>query len=281
MATKKPETKEPENAASETALVIPEYMKKFMSQSHQDATSMAMSSISIPRLSYRGKRFRFIENGEEEVVKELTVKVIIVGVEPDPGKFVKTYYEKDYASGDSAPPDCSSSNGINPDAWVGNPQSTRCGQCPKNVFGSATSRSGGKAKACKDGKILWVAKANDPGKYYGLKVPVMSLKNLSEYGKYISKNGYPLALVITELGLEDDAEYPQLTFEHSGFVDEKTAEPIMKINTERPWRATMNVSLIDGPTTAPARIAEPSGPSGKEAPTGGQNPSVADIVKEW
>jgi len=261
------------------AMPVPAYMQKFMQQSQADAASMAASSNSVPRMSFRGKRFRFIEDGNEEIVKDLHVDIIILGVEPDAGRFIKTYYDKPYQSGDSDPPTCSSANGVRPDNWISDPQSSLCAKCEKNVFGSATSRSGGKAKACKDGKRLWVAKVSDPTHYYGLNVPVTSLKNLSEYGKYVAKNQYPLSLVITRLSLEDDAEFPKLIFEHAGFVDEANIDSIMSLNEERPWQS------VEGPILdAPAQQALPQ-PGATTVtpqsgtPTGGA--SIDDVVGDW
>lgn len=231
---------------------IPDYMKKFITNNQEDAASMATSSISIPRLSYRGKRWRFIEGGEEVLVPELVVPVIVLGVEPAAGKFIKTFYLKGYQPGDSDPPTCSSTDGVRPDAWVTAQQADLCANCGQNVFGSATSMAGGKAKACKDGKRLWVSRPEEPKKFYGLNIPVMSLKNLSEYGKYVGRNQYPLSLVITELGLDDDSEFPKITFAHKGFVEEANVEVVAKINTERPWRSTFAGPLLDSPGAAKA-----------------------------
>lgn len=248
MATKKQATKKPAPApeTTEVVQVMPEYMKTFMEQSKADTGALVSSSVSVPRLSYRGKRWRFIVDGEEELVKDLTVKVVIVGVEPEAGRFIKTLYLSIYAPGDTSPPDCSSSNGINPDVWVSSPQSPRCQQCPKNVFGSAASRTGGKAKACHDSKRLWIVKPDDTEIVYGLNVPIMSLKNLAEYGKYIARNNYPLALVITSLSMDDESEFPKLCFNHDGFVAETEAKEVMELNQRRPWK-TVTVIPFDQP----------------------------------
>src|SRR5574340_622904 len=229
---------EAQKPAEVPATQMPAYMQKFMQQNQQDAASMATASVSVPRLSYRGKRWRFVEDKQEELVPTLTVPVVILGVEPDAGHMIKTYYKEGYKPGSTDPPTCSSSDGIRPDVWVSSKQSNLCSQCQMNVFGSATSMSGGKAKACKDGKRLWVAKPSNLKKQYGLNVPVMSLKHLSEYGKYIAGNKYPLALVITEMGMDESKEFPVLTFKHIGFVEEKDAELAIKVNTERPWKST-------------------------------------------
>jgi hypothetical protein len=279
MSTKKKaqETKKPAPAqeTKEVAQVMPEYMKTFMEQSKADTGALVSSSVSVPRLSYRGKRWRFIVDGEEELVKDLAVKVVIVGVEPEAGRFIKTLYLSTYAPGDTSPPDCSSSNGINPDVWVSSPQAPRCQQCPKNVFGSAASRTGGKAKACHDSKRLWIVKPDDTEIVYGLNVPIMSLKNLAEYGKYIARNNYPLALVVTELSMDDESEFPKLCFNHNGFVAEKAAKDVMDLNQRRPWK-TVTVIPFDQPML-PAPVAVI--PQTQERKQGTEN--IDAIIGKW
>lgn len=290
MASKKPATKQQETkevATVDEAAVpaMPDYMKAFVQQSAADAGSMISSSISVPRLSYRGKRWRWIVDGEEELVKELTIDVVIVGVEPDAGRFIKTYYLSDYKPGDTTPPDCSSSNGIAPDSWVSSPQANRCQGCPKNIFGSAVSRTGGKAKACHDGKRLWLVRPDDDlDIVYGLNIPIMSMKNLAEYGKYIARNNFPLALVITRLSLDDEAEFPKVCFEHVGFVEEEISNTVIELNQRRPWKAIQTPLAPELPAPAqnsgPAQIAQGQDRSaGPERKIGGAD--VADIVGQW
>lgn len=276
--TKPQETKKQETKALTTAM--PDYMKGIVAQQSADTGAMVASSISVPRLSYRGKRWRYIVDGEEELVKELTTSVVIVGVEPDAGRFIKTLYLSTYAPGDTSPPDCSSSNGVTPDIWVATPQAQRCGQCPKNVFGSAASRTGGKAKACHDSKRLWVVKPDDPEVVYGLNVPIMSLKNLADYGKYIAKNNFPLTLVITELSLDDEAEFPKLCFAHRGFIAEEYAKEVMELNQHRPWKVIVVPILMND---AGGQAVLPAPPvatvQGNTVPTGGGG--IDKIIGEW
>lgn len=264
---------------------MPDYMKKFMQQSQNDAASMAASSISVPRVSIKGKRFKFIDGENEELVKTLTIDIVILGVEPEAGKFIKTFYKNKYNPNDSAPPDCSSSDGIRPDVWVNNPVCSTCAQCPNNVFGSATSEfSGKKTKACKDSKRLWIAKPSDIEKVYGLNVPVTSLKHMSKYGKEIGANGYPLPLVITQLGFEDESEFPQLTFKHVGFVHEDAADTAIKLNTERPWAAQFGGAPLLEDRTGGGRPALPGSdaPMPSEPPqTGGDTSNIDDVVGDW
>jgi hypothetical protein len=262
-----------------TSTALPAYLQKFQAQTQADTQSMAAASISVPRLSFRGKRFRFIVDGNEELVKDLTVDVVILGVEPEAGRMIKTYYEKAYQSGDSEPPTCSSSNGVRPDDWVQNPQNATCQGCRHNVFGSATGVNGGKSKSCKDSKRLWVAKPSDPTVYYGLNAPVTSLKNLSEYGKFIARHEIPLSLAITRLSLDDDSEYPKLIFEHVGFVSEEHADAVVELNTERPWRTEFaSTPMLPEHSSAPSGAPQPQA-APPQAPV--DTKKIDDVVGNW
>lgn len=215
---------------------LPDYLKAYMAQgTSSDADSMSAVKTSVPRVSLKGKRFKFV-NGEEESKGSDTIHVAILAVEP-PGQLMnKVFYKGGYNPQDTAPPDCASSNGISPDAWVSDPCAELCAKCPNNMFGSATSTSGKKAKACKDSKVLWVAKPDDiDGTVFGLKVPVTSLKNMAEYGKVIKSIGAPLAAVITELSMDQDNEFPLLQFKNVGFLNQETGSKAMERSSQREW----------------------------------------------
>lgn len=224
-----------------TAVAIPEYLRKFMDQgSSKDADSMAAASVSVPRISLKGKKFQFI-NGDDESRKTETIHVVILGVDPEGGKMIKTFYKNGYNPNDTAPPDCSSSDGVVPDAWVQSPISDNCAGCQKNVFGSATSPTGKKTKACRDAKRLWVVKADEiSGTVYGLNVPVTSLKDMSEYGREIRGAGIPLCAVITEISMDEDSEFPQLHFKRLGFLNEEFGTQAIERNESRDWMAGIN-----------------------------------------
>lgn len=218
-----------------TAVAVPEYLKAYMSQPNAEADSLASSSISIPRVSLRGRKFRLVLDGEEVRKPSDELLAVILAVEPGAGLFVKTFYEGSYNSGDSAPPTCASSDGVAPDSWVTSPQANRCALCPKNQFGSATSRSGKKAKACRDSKRVWLALPEDiSGTVYAMGIPVTSLKNVSEYGRLLKTNGYPISVVVTKITMED-SEFPQLEFAMAGFLNEETGKLAIERNVARDW----------------------------------------------
>src|ERR1044072_6218380 len=84
----------------------------------QDAQSMSAASNSVPRISLRGREFRFVESGEEVKKVRDRIRVVILGVEPDGKAMIKTWYKGGYTSGSKEPPTCSSDDGIRPSNWV-------------------------------------------------------------------------------------------------------------------------------------------------------------------
>lgn len=254
--------------ATEVANVnaVPAYLQKFQGNT-SDADSMASASTSIPRISLKGKKFQFI-NGDDESKKVDEINVVILKVEPEGSRMVKTFYAGGYNPADTAPPDCASSNGINPDSWVQSPVSQSCSQCPKNVFGSATSPSGKKTKACRDAKRLWVVKADEPeGTVYGLNVPVTSLKAMAEYGKEIRTAGIPLAAIVTQITMDEDSEFPMIHFARNGFLNEEQGMAAIERSAAGDWLAPVsNVPQLaapaqrqqaqQGPQTIEGEVAE-------------------------
>lgn len=283
-------------------LQVPDYLKGAGTQAATaDLDSAALSSMSVPRISLRGRTFRFVENGEEVKKINESVDVIIIGVEPEAGRMIKTFYSKGYSPGASEPPDCASDDGLRPSPWVTNKQAEFCQTCKWNQFGSATSPTGKPTKKCRDAKRLWVMRADDPqlpkGTLYGLNVTVNSLKSFSELGRVLKGHNLPFSAVITKLTMAD-AEYPQLEFAVTGFVKQEHIETTLKLTQDRPWRlnieagralaapenTTSNLSL---PGQIPPHIAQATqaaqqatGGSAPAAPAGAAKP-VDDVLNSW
>lgn len=220
-------------------LVIPAYLQAMLAnnevQSNIEGTAVA--SDGILRISTKGKVFRFKE-GDEETKKGQAIDVIIVGMTPEFG-LSHTFYAEGYTPDASAPPDCSSASGKEPDHWIASPQSKSCLTCPKAVWGSAKSMSGGKSKACKDSKVLHVIEASDvqaDKKVWMLSVTVNSLKNFTHFGKELAAKGIPsTALVFTRISMNDEASVPQLEFTILGIINEETHNLTKDVVTEKPW----------------------------------------------
>lgn len=280
-----------------TELAVPDYLKAMSGNTSIEVLdSMASASMSIPRISLRGKKFRFMEGGEEVAAISDKIKVVIFGVQPDDNHFIKTYYDKAYGGqGDSSPPTCSSDDGVAPSAWTSNPQYPNCAECPKNRFGSATSRSGKPSKACQDGKRLWVAKhedvkAGEKPTIYALGVTVMSLKNLSEFGRSMKAMNVPISAAVVEVTMDDDSEFPMISFACVGFLPETEALESIARSEKAEWKSSISsrpaISKTIDTTKLPGQVANVVATAGGEAgATIDQTPKPAadvnSIVDNW
>lgn len=259
----------------------------------QDAANMAAASNSVPRISLRGREFRLIEGGDEIAKYRDELDVIILGVEPDGGLMIKTWYKDGYKSGAKEPPTCSSDDGIAPAQWVTDKQSNQCRTCPKNQFGSATSPSGKPTKACRDSKRAWVVMANSDKPIaertlYGLNITVASLKAFSDHGKLLASLGQGPAVCVTKLKMLD-LEYPQLAFELASWLNAELAPQSLKLANERPWKinyasAGLALAMGDAPaSTASLPMAVPDHLKNvtDATPAGAKPAGLDDAIANW
>jgi len=268
-------------------LVIPDYMNSMLAESSVPSTdSMDTGGSSVPRISLKGKIFRFKDGGEEvEKVKE-DLDVIIVGMMPEAGT-AKTFYAGEYNPDSADPPDCSSSNGVTPDSWVSNPISQNCATCPNNKFGSAISMAGKKSKACRDSKRLYLVKAKElkdekPATWL-LNVTVSSLKPFTLYGRELANQGIPTpSVVITRLNFDDDTSYPKLTFEAMGVVNEEMAKLSVGIAEKKEWDfSSSNNKGLPAPQSRQAlpETTPDKTPDASETPQ--TTKDVDSILQDW
>lgn len=293
------------------SIEIPEHLRngplaEAARKSLADAASMAASSNSVPRISLRGREFRLVESGEEIAKFRDELDVIILGVEPGPGRMIKTFYKGGYTSGAKEPPTCSSDDGIAPASWVNEKQSPQCGTCPKNVFGSAKGPSGKPTKACRDSKRIWVKLADtnkvgdkvyDPGPFddritFGVGITVASLKAFSDHGKLLDSLGQGPSVCVTTLVMQD-MEYPQLDFKLKSWLGPEEAPKALAIAERRPWKMHANVGLAlaapDGnksslPTSlpgVPAHLQQTSDANIVEAVPTKPVGNIDDAIGKW
>lgn len=182
------------------------------------AAIVSESAPSIPRISMRSGRFRLVENGVETTIGT-TLDVIIVGVNP---RVSKVFYASAYnPEAEDKRPACFSNDGLKPDASVLNAVASSCATCPNNALGSKVLPSGAKSKLCADQRHIAVVSAADPTKVYSLTVPVSGMRALREYFQELVNYNIDPELVITQLGFDDEASYPKLTFQRKGYIPEK------------------------------------------------------------
>lgn len=218
-------------------------------------------SAGFPVMSIRGAKWRIVEGGEEHPIymtgtRDLapSVKVIILRAN---AALSKTFYAGQFVEGSDAKPDCASNDGIAPSPDSPNPQHTNCASCPNNVWGSKTSPSGAKIKACADVRRVAILPADDM-EYSPilLRIPGASLGDLAAYGKALKQRGIPYAAVVTKLSFDPDAAYPKILFQFERVL---TAEEMAKVAERISDPVVDDVLGLSAPRgAAPVALAAPA-----------------------
>jgi len=173
-------------------LQLPAHLQKYASHA-QTAAGMVTGFNSLPKISLRGKQFRYMKDDKEFVYPMgQPFNCIILAIDPPEG-VAKSFYTDAYSSDSAELPDCFSADGKTPDNLAAKKQARSCNECPKNAFGSGTDAQGNpsKGKACGDFKNLFVVESDKLDDQISvLRVPATSLKNLSSFGCFL--DGVPL-----------------------------------------------------------------------------------------
>jgi hypothetical protein len=223
-----------------------------------DAASGGISGGgSVNRISIKNGRFRLMVAGQEVGMRnEPYLDVVVVGVNPH---ISKTYYAQAYdPKAEPAAPDCSSNDGIGPDAGVRSPQSDLCITCPQNVWGSKINpQTGAKIKACADYKRLAVAIDGElDGDLYQLQVPGGSLKAWKGWVDTVKVNKSNLLAVTTRV----DATDQSLKFGKGRVLDVQEIKGVISAAMSDDVQALLNnnAATLDG-------VGSTDTPAGKPA----------------
>lgn len=243
--------------------MVPDYIRNRQRPASHNALD-AGAGGGGPRLSIKGKQFRFIENDQERVHPfGQPLYVTILATDPETGLAKNYYGGQSYQEGVDQIPICYSADGVTPDAGCEQPQSSHCATCPHNQFGTARNQDGtiGKGKACRDFKRVYVLPYDSPtGEPYELRVPPTSFKNMQSYGGQLAKAGAEPFEVVTVLNFTADTS-PVLTFNCWGFHDAQTAD-LIRQKLEAGVMDTIRPSLLKSPAQVTGQAALPA--------TGGQ-----------
>lgn len=200
---------------------LPAYLSKMGAPANDDLT--ASVGGGYPVLSIKGKIFTLAKDKERTVIRrpddpeEAATSLEIVILKANKA-LSKVWYEFGYEDGSVAKPDCSSNDGIAPDAGTTAPQCKTCAACPRNVWGSGRD---GKGKSCQDSRRVAVASAGQLNEPMLLRVPPASLKALAEYGKTLSNRGVPYSAVVTKIRFDVEEATPKLMFTPVGMLTEE------------------------------------------------------------
>lgn len=209
---------------------VPAHLQKYADQV-ADAANLVTGFNSLPKMSIKGKQFRFMKDDQEYAYPlGQALRCVILATDPPQG-LAKAFYEASYSeTAEFSLPDCFSADGVKPDGAAESKQARSCAECPKNAFGSGVNDKGiaTKGKACADVKNLFIVEAHqldDP--IMVMRVPATSLKALSAYGRQLAKNNAAPQFVVTEMQFADET-HPQLTFKAASWLDEVQCDNMVK-----------------------------------------------------
>jgi hypothetical protein len=204
-----------------------------------NAAARANMLASFAVLKIRGKQWRVRYRGDEKLITksagtghdgrplpEAPVQYVDVVIVAAASAISKKWYAGGYVDGVSQAPDCFSINGISPDAASRDKQNEFCATCPQNIWGSATTERGRKAKACRDGRRLAVVPIEDvDNTAYGgamlLDIPPTSLSSLEMYTRDLERViQADASQVVTRIGFNPDVTHQELTFETVSYVND-------------------------------------------------------------
>lgn len=248
--------------------------------------------ISIDQLSYRGKVWRRIVDGEETQLTRTNTDgdaepvpiVSIVVLDHNKGRS-RAFYEGAYEEGKNASPSCYSGDGVTPDTSVKEPCAKTCATCPNSVKGSKITETGKQSTLCSPFKRVAIVPAAGLGAH-----PVMLLRLAQtsvwdkDNGENEAKGWYAwdqyldmlrargakhTAAVETKVKFDLRMAYPKLLFSASRWLnpEETTAAKTRIVESAEAIETILSGLGNDGVAGKPASpaAAQPSGPDVDEA----------------
>jgi len=221
---------------------LPAHLKGTFSGTNPFAA--AGSAEGFKRLTTKLQSF-YMEHGDmREEIGQDTLDVVILEANPNKSK---VYYADGFEDGGFVKPTCYSNNGTSPAENADAPQSKKCSICPHNQWGSRITDKGGKGKSCSDSMRLCVANIDSVDDIMLLKVTAYALKTLGQYGAQLAKRGVDPKYVVTQLGFNEQGDFPSLTFKAVRFIEEEELKGIDElIKTEQE-----TIDRITGKVDAP------------------------------
>lgn len=188
---------------SNEIIEIDEELKKSLQLTAKQEVSLEKSDIKF--ISIKGSKFSL---GDDKLGKTLSAVILA-------SAYDNAYYDAPYDPEVIRPPACFAiavdSNDMVPHETSPAKQSSDCKSCPQNQFGSS-----GKGKACKNGRRLLLASADNTGVDFdntvSLRIPPTSLKNFSSYVRRVAASGLPIFSVVTTIQFDENEDYPKLMF---------------------------------------------------------------------
>lgn len=208
-----------------------------------DEALAAGIQVGFAVIGYRGKTWSIKHKGQEipitgrdaggDIVPLPSIELVVLKA---PNHLSKVWYEQGWSEDASAPPDCTSSNGVVPDLGVPKKQNDFCKACKWDAFGSRPAQPGQtqtfKGKACSDNKRLAVVPLGDlKNEQYGgpmlLRVPPASLSDVEALANALKAIGYPYYAAGVKVSFDMTLSYPRFIFRPLRGLSQEEGEIIM------------------------------------------------------
>ena len=218
---------------------VPAHIQKFM-----DGNSNIAPRVTVNQLSFRGKVWRKVIDGEEVALVNKddepvsTVHMVVLDYNKTRSR---SYYEGAYEEGKSKPPVCWSIDGESPDESVKTPQSKSCANCQWSVKGSKITPAGKETTACSVFQrlaIVPLSELDSPPLLLRLAQTSMWDKNNEEneakgyyawqqYVDMLRKSGAThTGAVATKVRFDSRMSYPKLVFAASRWLTDEELEAV-------------------------------------------------------
>lgn len=195
-----------------------------------DDSGIICRQIKIPAGGKLAYEVQGDEDGDEEYLKE--IKGVIVFTHRMNGYWPNTYGTSN--NPEDKIPVCSSmdgKNGLN----IQTGAVEECERCPYNQYGSDSR--GGKGKACKNMRRVYLMRSGDPN-FYLLTVPPTSIKDVNKsLARIMASKGIPYTGMIVSLKLAKATnakgiEYSTVVIEKCGFLPQAAAQVAKKMRKQ-------------------------------------------------
>ena len=244
---------------------LPAYLTKFLEEEKN-----IVDRVTVPSLSYEGKTWTIVLNGEKTRIERKNadgdiepvsiMRAIILDYAKQRGR---AFYEGAYDSKKPGKPTCWSDNGITPDEGITEPQASKCDGCPQSIKGSKINENGVAGVACSQHRMVVIVPAAEPD-YTPLRMKLAITSDydgkvgehekegwfaFSNYVKFLQSRGIShTGAVITKMKFDPSTPYPKVLFSADKLVDQKLLPTVAK-----QWRSDETKALISG-TWTPAGV---------------------------
>ena len=262
-------------------VALPAHIAKFLADN-----SNIDPKQNIPQLSFRGKVWRIVLDGEETTVTKdeepvSTIRVVVI----DHNKArSRSYYEGAYEEGKATMPACFSIDGVVPDDAVESPQAETCANCPQSVKGSKITPTGKEVTACSSYKrAVVVPHADLSFTPLLLRIPQTSMwdkhneeneaKGWYAWDQYLDmlrqRGAAHTSVVLTKIKFDARVAYPKLLFAAHDFVSGEDLATVSKLfdtpEVNDLLKAPETSAASRAPKDAPAVAAPKAKGKGKQA----------------